>query len=182
MRTLTSRTQLFSFSVHKKILLLFGTVLFITSCGTKTKDQVTPPEGMCRIELSKYGKPFSIFVPDTSNHPFYISEEGSGALIIKSGNGFAISITEETADLQLKRTDVESDEINKFKTYIVNEPNAIFWESAITEPEYHFIINSKIAGRAFCFQDVSSTETKPPGKSSVQMMFNNCQSIQELSK
>lgn len=173
-------TPIHALSHCTKFLLLCGALLFIFSCGNKTHDQVPPPEGMCSIELSKYGKPFSVFVPDTSKHPLNIIEEGSGALIVKAGNGFAISITEEAADLQLKRTDIESDEINKFKAFTVNEPEAILWESAITEPEYHFVLNMKVAGRDFCFQDVQNMESKALGKSSMQMMFNNCKAIQAL--
>ncbi len=182
MRTLVCNTQHQPISVFQKMLVLFGLVLLFNSCENKSQDRIAPPEGMCSIELSKYGKPFSLFVPDTSKHPLSITEEGSGALIIKAGSAFAISISEEAADLQLKRADIESDEVNKFTAYIVNEPNAIFWESAIIEPEYHFVLNTRVAERDFSFQDVQNTESKAPGKTSVQMMFNNSKGIQELSK
>jgi len=182
MRPLTNNTSNSLLSAFQKMFFLFGMVVIGYACGNKSPDQIPAPDGMCAVELSKYGKPFSIFVPDTSKNPFHVTEEGSGALIVKAGSTFAISITEETNDLQLKRTDIETDEINKFTAYIVNEPNAILWESAITEPEYHFVLNTKVAGREFSFQDAQNTESKAPGKMSVELMFNNCKSIQELSK
>jgi hypothetical protein len=182
MRTQTSNPPHTHFLVFQKTLFLFGMVFLFNACGNKSPDQIAAPEGMCKVELSKYGKPFSLFVPDTSKNPFSVSEEGSGALIVKAGSSFAISISEETADLQLKRMDIESDEINKFSAYLVNEPNAILWESAITEPEYHFVLNAKVAGRDFSFQDVQNTEDKAPGKTNIQLMFNNSKAIQELAK
>jgi hypothetical protein len=182
MKTFASSTTHTLPSAFQKMLFLFGVLFLFNACGNKSPNQISAPEGMCAVELSKYGKPFSIFVPDTSKNPFTVVEDGSGALIVKAGSTFAISITEETSDLQLKRMDIESDEINKFTAYMVNEPTAILWESAITEPEYHFVLNAKVAGRDFSFQDLQNTEAKAPGKTSVQLMFNNCKSIQELAK
>ncbi|HQQ93370.1 MAG TPA: hypothetical protein PLQ93_02350 [Bacteroidia bacterium] len=152
-------------------VLLFTALL---SCGIKKSESPVAPEGMCIISLSNYGKPFSLFVPDTSKNPLRIEEDPSGALNIMAGNAFALSIYEQSADLDMKRSDIKSDEVNKLTSFLTDEPNAIFWESAITEPEYHFLMNLKIAGQDYSFQDLLRPDIKAPGKAAVQKMFDAC--------
>src|SRR3954466_6594762 len=90
----------------------------LTFCSGKKGDQIVAPEGMCTIELSAYGKPFAIFVPDTAHARLQILEQPSGALEVRSGNSFAIAISEQASDIELKKRDVRDDEVNKFKAFI----------------------------------------------------------------
>jgi len=174
--------QFNSFTSGKNSLVVLSLLLILCACNHKTQDQLAVPEGMSAISLKSYGKPFSIFVPDTSTHPLNISEESSGALLVKAGSTFAVSIFEEETDLALKRQDIASDEINKFKSYLVDEPNGILWESAITEPEFHFLVNTKVGESVFSFQDAQNTEWKPFGKTAVEAMFNSCKNLSPLQE
>lgn len=153
-------------------------ILCLSSCSNKPEQVI--PEGMCSIELQRYGKPFSILVPDTSKNPLSITEEASGALIVKAGKSFGLSIFEEQADLALKREDLKADEVNRLTAFISEEPNALFWESSITEPEFHFLVNASVGGRDFSFQDLQDPEAKLPGKASVQKMFESCKNIKAI--
>jgi len=162
--------------------LLLVTLFLVGACTSNSTDKTSAPEGMSTIDLSAYGKPFALFVPDTSKNPLRINESGSGALEVSAGNSFAVSIYEEVSDLNLKRSDITSDEINKLTAYIADEPNAIFWESAITEPEFHFLINLKLAGRDYSFQDIQNTDRKPFNKAATQKMFDSCKNAVELAK
>lgn len=175
---MTSSTQ--TVKVNNMFLLLLSFLLLLNSCGGK--EEAKAPEGMCSIELQSYGKPFAVFVPDTSSNPLIITEEASGALLVKAGKNFAISIFEEKADLALKKEDIKADEVNKFTSFVNDEPNAIFWESSITEPEFHFLINNTINNRDFSFQDLQDPENKLFSKAVVQKMFESCKSIKELPK
>ena len=78
----------------------------MVSCGGKKAEQepIVAPEGMNVLDLSKYGKPFAIFVPDTTAAKLQITEQSSGALDIKVGTNFAITINEQAADIELKKT------------------------------------------------------------------------------
>jgi len=157
--------------------ILVASLLF--SCGDKRQKEIAIPQGMNILNLSKYGKPFSIFVPDTTSGGYEIIEQTSGALDIKVGKNFAISINEQAADIELRKTDIKEDEVNKLKTFMVEEPGAIFWESAITRPEFHFLINKKIGNSEYSFEDIHSTEAKPFTLEAVQRMFDSSKNISE---
>ena len=62
--------------ILRQIKIFTVTIFFLQLlcfCGTK-KENFYTPEGMIKLNLSKYGKPFSIFIPDTSALKFNISE------------------------------------------------------------------------------------------------------------
>lgn len=152
--------------------------LFLNSCATKQSETNFSIEGMQPSDLSKYGKPFSIYVPDTLSSKLIIEEKVNGALEIKVGTNFAISINEQAADIELKKTDIKGDEVNKLKAFIIDKPDAILWESQINKPEYHFLVNQKIANSEYSFEDVVSSETKAFTKEAIQKMFDTSKNIQ----
>lgn len=175
---------MFSFTHHlvsasKTIVVCFAiasSVFAFQSCSGN-KEEMKAPEGMQVLNLNRYGKPFSIFVPDTTKVHLVITEQSSGALEIKAGNNFGISINEQHADLELLRNDLKADDVNKLKAMIVDEPEAIMWESEIVQPEFHFFINKKINNAEYSFEDIKSTEAEPFKKEATQRMFDACKNI-----
>ncbi len=103
-------------------------------------------------------------------------------LEITVGANFAIAIAEQAEDLALKKKDVQEDEVNKLKSFITDEPTALFWESAITESEFHFLINQKIGNAEYNIKDLSGTDAKPFDKTSAQKMFDSAKGIKEVKK
>jgi hypothetical protein len=166
------------------IAISAASLLINSSCGDKKSAQeaIVAPEGMNVLDLSKYGKPFAIFVPDTVQNKMQIVEQSYGALEITVGANFAVSIAEQKEDIELKKKDVKEDEVNKLTSFIAEEADAIFWESAITEPEFHFIINKKIGTADYNIQDLKNNEAKPYGKDAVQKMFDSAKNIKEVVK
>lgn len=167
----------------KKFINLFfalGIVSVITSCSGGAKEEsIIAPEGMNVLSLNKYGKPFAIFIPDTANAKLEIVQQSYGALDIKVGKNFAISINEQAADIQLKKSDVESDEVNKLKSFTTDEPNAIMWESGIMQPEFHFLVNQKVGNADYSFEDITDSEASTFGKEAIQKMFDASKNIKE---
>jgi hypothetical protein len=171
----------------KKIISLFSAALLLSvlpSCGGDKKDQeaIVAPQGMHVLDLSRYGKPFAIFVPDTTAAKLEVVQQTYGALDIKVGKNFAVSINEQAADIELRKKDIKEDEVNKFKSFIAEEPNAIFWESEIMQPEYHFIINHKINNTDYSIEDTKSTDGEALGKEATQKMFDSAKNIKEIKK
>ncbi|MEO6303791.1 MAG: hypothetical protein ABIP51_11535 [Bacteroidia bacterium] len=171
----------------KKLINLLSVAILastILSCGGKKKEQeaIVAPQGMNVLDLSRYGKPFAIFVPDTVAAKLTVTEQSSGALDIKVGTNFAITINEQAVDLDLKKKDIKEDEVLRFKNYVVEEPTAIFWESEIVKPEFHFVINQKIGTTDYSFEDLKSTETEPFDKGTTQKMFDSAKGIKEIKK
>lgn len=170
----------------KKILTLLSALTIttaFTSCGGKeTKENIEAPAGMLALDLSKYGKQFSIFVPDTTAAKLSIVEQSWGALEIKVGKTFQLSITEDPGDIELKKSDIKSNDVNVFKAYVVEEPLTIMWESEITKPEFHFYSIQKAAGNTYVFEDVVSADGEPLGKEAVQKMLDSVKKIVEKQK
>lgn len=172
--------------MKKLISLVSAAVIlnFASSCGEKKNadEAIVAPQGMHVLDLNKYGKPFVIFVPDTVASKLEVTQQTYGALDIRVGKNFAVSINEQAADIALRKNDVKEDEINKFKSFIVDEPNAIFWESEITQPEYHFLINHKIGNADYSIEDIRNAEGDALGKDAVQKMFDSAKNIKETKK
>lgn len=171
----------------KKLLTIISALVLAVSlqnCGEKKDDQakVEAPAGMITLDLSKYGKPFTIFVPDTINAKLDIMEQTWGALEIKVGKDFQISITEDPGDVELRKSDIKGDEINKFKAFVVEEPTTIMWESEITKPEFHFYSIQKIGNSTYVFEDIKTTEGEPFGREAVQKMLDAAKSLKEVKK
>jgi hypothetical protein len=170
----------------KKIITLFAACLILSSlisCGDKKKEEpIVAPQGMHVLDLTRYGKPFVIFVPDTTTAKLSVTEQQSGALDIRVGTNFGISINEQAADIELKKKDVKEDEVNRFKSFIADEPGAIFWESEITAPEYHFLVNKKIGTADYSFEEIKSTEAEVFSKDAIQKMFDSAKNIKEKQK
>jgi hypothetical protein len=170
----------------KKLVTLLSaltlSVAFI-SCGDKdAKQDIQAPAGMVTLDLSKFGKQFSIFVPDTTAAKLQITEQSWGALEIKVGKNFQISITEDPGDIELRKSDIKSNDVNIFKSFIVEEPLTIMWESAITKPEFHFYSIQKAAGNSYVFEDIVSADGEPLSKDAVQKMLDSAKSIIEKKK
>jgi hypothetical protein len=166
------------FSLYSKFIAGISVcfLLLLSSCGEKNKKSV--PEGMSEINLKSYGKPFSIFVPDTTKSPLSITEQSTGALEIRSGKSFGLVIQEQFVDLSQIRADVKEDEVNKLQNILTDESDAFVWESAITQPEFHFYLNKKIKNSEYSFEDLKDTESEPFRKEAVLRMFELCKSIE----
>lgn len=165
----------------KKLITLLSLItltITIPSCGGKdTKQNIEAPAGMVALDLSKYGKQFSIFVPDTTAAKLEIIEQSWGALEIKVGKNFHISVTEDPGDMELRKSDIKSNDVNIFKSFIVDEPLTIMWESAITQPEYHFYSIQKVGKNTYVFEDVVPADGQPLGKDAIQKMLDSAKQI-----
>ncbi len=165
------------------LLSAFALSLAITSCGGKeTSKNIEAPAGMVALDLSKFGKQFSVFVPDTTAAKLEIIEQSWGALEIKVGNGFQLSITEDPGDMELRQSDIKSNDVNIFKSFVIDEPLTIMWESEITKPEYHFYSIQKMGANTYVFEDVVSADGTPLSKEAIQKMVDSAKSLIEKQK
>lgn len=165
------------------ILSVIALSIAISSCGGKeTQENVEAPAGMVALDLSKFGKQFSIFVPDTTAAKLEVIEQSWGALEIKVGKGFHLSITEDPGDMELRKSDIKSNDVNIFKSFVIDEPLTIMWESAITKPEFHFYSIQKIGNNTYVFEDVVPADGEPLSKDAIQKMLDSAKKIIEKQK
>ncbi len=168
----------------KTFITLLSTLtlsLTVASCGgDEKKENIQAPAGMVALDLTKYGKQFSIFVPDTVAAKLTVTEQQSGALHVIVGKNFRISITEDPGDIELQKTDLKGNDVNVFKSYFVEEPTTLMWESAIFDKsEFHFYSIQKAAGNNYVFEDIVSTDGEPLGKEAIQKMLDSVKQIVE---
>lgn len=140
----------------KKILLLLAApaMLFFASCGgTKTEETVTMP-GMMETTINVNGNKLTIMVPDSTKGKMEVMEQSWGATEIKVGKEFQISVSEGEGDVALAKSDIAGNDVNKFKRFIKDEPTLLFWESQITEPEFHFYTIVKPGATSYIVEDI----------------------------
>ena len=165
------------------LLAFAGICVALTSCVAKEEEKnIEAPAGMVALDLSSHGKQFSIFVPDTTTEKLEVVEQSWGALEIKVGKHFNISITEDPGDITLMKSDIKSNDVNVFKSYITDEPETIMWESAITVPEFHFYTIQKASGNTYVIQDVISADGSPSNKEQIQKMLDSAKKLVEKPK
>jgi hypothetical protein len=72
--------------------------------------------------------------------------------------------------------------VNKFKAFVVEEPNTIMWESEITKPEFHFYTIQKLGNSTYVFEDIKSSEAEPFSKENIQKMLDSAKNMKEVKK
>jgi hypothetical protein len=169
-------------SFPKAVGALFIMTTIISCGGKKTGSELAAPQGMISLDLTHYGKPFALFVPDTAKAHLMITEESTGALYIRIGENFGIAINEQSGDLELLKKDLHDDEINKLKKIITEEPSALFWESEIVKPEFHFFLNKKLNNNDYSFEDIKDTEKDPFSQEDIRRMFEASRNAHEIKK
>ena len=140
--------------MKKLFLLLMATgVIILAGCGSKKEELVNIP-GMMYLDLTSHGFPITLSVPDSTKGRFELITQSWGATEIKVGKDFQISITEGAGDIALAKSDVAGNDVNKFKRYVIDEPNTILYESEITQAEFHFYAIVKAGNTSYIVEDI----------------------------
>lgn len=141
----------------KKALLILATpaIIFFSSCGgSKTEETTVSMPGMMETTIAVNGNKLTIMVPDSTRGKLEVVEQSWGATEIKVGKEFQISIAEGEGDIALTKSDIAGNDVNKFKSYLKDEPTLLFWNSEITEPEYHFYTIVKPGAVSYVVEDI----------------------------
>jgi hypothetical protein len=161
----------------KKVLLLLATpaLIFFTGCGgAKTEETTASLPGMMSVEFKINGNTLSVMVPDSTKGKMEMVEQSWGATEIKVGKEFQISISEGEGDIALMKSDIAGNDVNKFKRYLKDEPTLLFWESEITEPEFHFYTVVKLATGSYLVEDIKEEHFS---EKSVQTMIDAAKTL-----
>lgn len=144
-------------TMFRKLLFLLAIPVYftVTGCGQSAANNKNIP-GMSVYDLSSYNAPITIYVPDTTKTKLEPSLQSSGSINIKSGKDFQISITSGEGDMALTKGDIKDADVKKFKRYLMDEPDAIIWESQVSgmESEYHFYTIVKAGKDSYVIEDM----------------------------
>lgn len=158
----------------KRILFIAAVVAlgFTVSCkggeGENTTDGTTDNsaeqpkneylENMIMVSLLEHGLPLWVYVPDTLMAKLNVTVKDWGQVEVRSGGGFQIQIT-EGGDLELKKSDINSDLLYTDVKFIAEEADGIVYSQGIKGDEYfqpmnHFYAVKNINGIDYEFQDI----------------------------
>lgn len=161
---------------HFKIIILFLLTTVFVACHETPKPST--PKGKVQIDLTAHGKPFSLILPDTNMTKLSIEEIASGALEVRVGDFFGIAIHEQSCDLDLKRSDIANDDVNKLRNYRTNEKKQLYWESELAgKTEMHFMLNRTIGTAEYCFEDLRTLQGFAFTPKQIQVMYDCCMNV-----
>ena len=156
-------------------------VIIFVGCGNKKENQdLTPPQGMTYLDISRTGMNLNVLIPDSTVGLVDTIMQSWGAYEIKVGKDFQISIEESDGDIEMIKSDNANNDVNKLKQYLVQEPNTLVWESGIADmSEFHFYHVTKIGTRSYVIQDIKG---EPFSKSAIEKMLEVVKQIKEIKK
>jgi hypothetical protein len=162
-----------------KITLSIALIAMITSCGGKKHEteNLVAPKGMRYYDISRTGMNAFILIPDSSAGILDTNVQSSGEYLAKVGKDFQISIIENPGDINQRKADIASDDVNKLKKYITDDSTTLMWESGIADlSEFHFYHIKKLGTRTYVFEDVKG---EPFSQQATQKMLDACKQAKE---
>ena len=156
-------------------LFILSVVTTIYSCGSDKKEAVVIP-GMMEVDLSSHGMPVTIIIPDSTKGQLEMITQSWGATEIKVGKEFQVSVIEDKGDIELAKSDIKGNDVNKFKRFLTEEPNIIVYESEITQPEFHMYAIIKVGNTSYVVEDIKGEIFS---EASIKAMLESAKSIKE---
>lgn len=152
-------------------------ILFIASCGDGKKEEKKETNATVEqmvageFDLSASGLPFIIKAPNDPS----VTSPVTGSYELKSSDLFQMQINEGVGDLELVKTDIKTNEVFKFKRFITEEVNGVFYESDFQgKPSFHFFVVQKIGATIYEIQD---NKAKQFSEEETKTMFESAKGI-----
>lgn len=122
------------------------------------------------MDLSEYGLPFTIMVPEGSEY-----RDGKWDKSIQAGPRFEILISTDMNTVAEQKEFWKNNDANKLKQFIIDEPNGILAETEVMgKTEYHFYYTVEIDGGLYCFENAKGLSYT---KAEAMAMYNACKSV-----
>ena len=135
-------------------LFIIAISVAMIGCKGSKKEETAEISGMIKVDLTSYGLPVTINLPDSTKGKLEIEAAADGTIKIKVRKAFQISLYEDPGDITLKKSDIAGDEVKKLQKYVIDEPTTILYETLITEPEFHFYTIVKAGDKSYVVEDI----------------------------
>jgi hypothetical protein len=135
----------------------------------------SPPPAAAKlvsIDLSAGGddwKGLTIMVPEGA-----ALKPGSMINDVTNGGNFQLELYTGKTDLAARKKEITANDINKFKAFTTDSADALVFESAVMDPEVHFVANVKVGAKEFFCEDKKG---KIHSAADIAAMYKACQSI-----
>lgn len=174
----------------KKLFFVFTVVAstIISGCDDKDKDKQDSVPGMTTLDLStqEFNFPVTMLIPDSTNGPIEITPQNWGAIEVKVGEDFQLSIEQgdgENDDLKLiKSTEIDANEVHKVKKYMIDEPTLVLYETQMLgsdESSFHFYGVFKVGDKNYVVEDIKGESFS---EEAVKKMMDSAKSISPKEK
>lgn len=179
----------------KKIVLalLFPASLMMIGCPEPkdetealSENQRRDPalKGTIQVDISEYGLPLMITIPDTMNSPLNIVVQDWGETEIRVGKNFQIKIA-EGGDMELRKSDLADDLLYTQVNYTVEESDVIQYSQGKSDdehfkPKHHFYMVKSINGITYEIQDIVGEIDFSP--SAITKMLNASKALEASAK
>jgi hypothetical protein len=135
-------------------IALCATTLFSSCGGDKTTNKETAEAGSGlnkgEFDLSASGLPFIMQAPSDPA----ITSPVAGSYELKSSGEFQMQVNEGAGNFDFVKKDIQGNEVFKFKRFIAEEPEALFYEAEFQgKPSFHFFVIAKAGNNTYEFQD-----------------------------
>jgi hypothetical protein len=162
-----------------KITASLALVAMVASCGGKKgeAENLVAPQGTRYFDISKTGMNAYVLIPDSAAGVLDTVMQSSGEYLIKVGKDFQVAVIETAGDVNQRKADIASDDVNKLKKYITDDATTLMWESGIGDlSEFHFYHIAKLGSRTYVFEDIKG---EPFSQQAVQKMLDVCKQTKE---
>lgn len=175
----------------KKLFLLAAipSLFAIAGCGageeeTKLENENTIPSGWVELDLTQPNTSYSLSllmnVPDetTAQGLPEIMEGGMGGTQVRIGKDFNMEILPGSSNMAAKKEEIANDVVFK-STYIVDEPDFIFYSSEIEDAgikQFHFYGIVKVGAGTYEIEDIKGEDYTEGG---VKKMIEAAKSLRE---
>src|SRR5688572_19713223 len=166
--------------LNKTIYLAFVVLsIGVTACKEQKPGAAVQSPGMREISLMPQGLFITLQIPDSTRGKLEVSNENDGTTHVQVGKNFHISIYEgaEANRMELERGDIMGNEVNKFKRFLIDEPNTILYESEIVAPEYHFFTIVSAGDKTYVVQDAKDEKFS---EDAIRKMLESAKSIKPV--
>lgn len=172
------------------LLALCAGFIALTACKhTQNTEDTTPvPDGMVRLNIDSIHA--TIDVPDTTHKIWGIEAMSSGSIHVFVGKGFQLMINVSGETIAMKKSDINGDDINKPKQWVVNDSNDLLYSTqkdtnafANAKEEFHFYAIVKKDKASYYVEDLqqgSDGTVYTFSKEQAQTMLTSAKSITPL--
>jgi len=140
--------------------------------GGDAKAEAKPaePVKLAEVSLEDAGLDAKLQAPEGAK-----AAEDLGAFVVLAGESFQLQINTGAADLAARKTEIESNTVNKLKSFVTESETELVYETEVMgKAEFHFVSNLELDGAKYNCEDKKGQAFT---KADIDAMVAACKSL-----
>ena len=160
------------------------TCFCFADCGGGPDPSKPSAKGMMEIDLSEWGIPVTMMVPDSTKAPLDIQESAAAGIVIRVGKSFQVEIAED-GDLAMRKDDLQTgpESLVYVATTVSEGSDFIVYQQEVKDsemaPKFRFYYIFESEGMSYGVQDFD--EGGPYVQGAVEKMLDAAKSVKGKS-